>query len=107
MSDDTERPTAFRLDRDTLVPVSVVIACIAGCVTGAMWVTTRMSEQDKNTAAALFDVNKQLADMRYEIQRLEGTLADRWTLTQHEAWALRFKLLNAQKYPDLRIPEDF
>lgn len=67
------------LSRETLMPISMVIAICGGVV----WIST------------------QLNNINYKLDMLETKLEDQWTTRDMENWGLRLKMQN----PDIIIPD--
>ena len=72
----TEKKALF--SKDTLMPLSMVIALCGGVV----WIST------------------QLTNINYKLDMLESTLEDQWTKRDMENWGLKLKLEN----PEISIP---
>lgn len=67
------------LSRETLMPISMVIAICGGVV----WIST------------------QLNNINYKLDMLESKLQDQWTTRDMENWGLRLKMQN----PNIIIPD--
>lgn len=67
------------LSRETLMPISMVIAICGGVV----WIST------------------QLNNINYKLDMLETKLQDQWTTRDMENWGLRLKMQN----PNIIIPD--
>ena len=68
------------INKDTLMPLSLVIALCGGVI----WISS------------------QLNSINYKLDALEGKLEDQWTRRDMENWSLKLKLQN----PDITLPTD-
>ena len=83
----------FRVDKNTLVPIGLVIAMVLGCTAGAWKISGALNEvQSKIIEASM------KTDMRLE--KIEENLADRWTTNDMVLW--REEMIN--RNPDIKMP---
>lgn len=70
------------LNEKTVMPMGLVIGCVAAFVGGAIW------------------INSSLSEIKYSIASIEIKLNDRWTGQDMRLWIARLRLEN----PTMKIP---
>ena len=93
------------IDRETLIPISVVFAVLSVGFGAFAWLNNRFDQMDKNQNSATGEVKDALKDFGYRIKaiedRLDSNSMDRWTGTDMKLWVLELR----QKNPSLVIPD--
>jgi len=70
------------INEKTVMPMGLVIGCVAAFMGGAIW------------------INSSLSDIKYSIAAIQLQLSDRWTGNDMKLWVARLKFEN----PTLKIP---
>jgi len=74
--------TMGELNDKTVMPLGMVIACVAAFIGGALWINNSLNR-----------IENRLASMEYRV-------SDRWTGSDMKLWVARFKLEN----PNIKVP---
>jgi hypothetical protein len=88
--DHQERPPAlFSINRETLVPIGLLISVVVCAITGTAWIQR-----------TILDLDHKISELTTRVESMNDRMNDRWTYSMQAAWA---DLLQARN-PTMNVP---
>jgi hypothetical protein len=108
----SDRSPIIRIDRDTLVPIGLLVSVVMSAVGAVWWISSTIHELTQQQREAWFVQQTAMLELKGQLDVLKSELrlvasqvqdgsSDRWRFADMVAWA---KLLAAQN-PTLTIPQ--
>jgi hypothetical protein len=112
MTDTGDNPvrrteTRVILSKDTLVPITAVLAFAGLMFTGFRWLDARFASVELQERTHHEEVTTELQAIKHHEELVDLRYADRWTVTEMRLWVLEAKVANPHvMFPDVRAREE-